>query len=280
MRLLDIRRNNCYIANDVGLSNILYRERSKELTRRKPVERTRRTVVGTTLVCSELPTKVGERKERMTAIETFLVFAVTAFDLTVVSGSIRPNELVLNAQSEGSYFKKRRDVALACRETIGKLEAVVCLNTFNRYTSPRVPSNEFLKKIGRRVCALFTVRCQEAKSGKLIYSGVLIQSKLRIGNTASWNNFDIHLYSLPRISHLLVRFWYITLFSLFLFEHTKPFHDTIQDFRSAGIASIFQAMPQLDHSQIGISTAHILNKLYFIWRMLRWMVFWTFRLRL
>ena len=264
----------------VGLSNILYKERSKELTRRKPVERTRRTVVGTTLVGSELPTKVGERKERMAAIETFLVFAVTAFDLTVVSGSIRPNELVLNAQPEGSYFKKRRDVTLACRKAIGELKAIVGLNTFNRYPSPLVPSNEFLKKIGRRVCALFRVRRQEAKSGELIYSGVLIQSKLRIGNTASWNNFDIHLYSLPRISHLLVRFWYITLFSLFLFEHTKPFHDTIQAFRSAGIASFFQAMPQLNHSQIGIAVTHILDKLQFVRSVFRRVVLRTFGLGL
>ena len=62
---------------------------------------------------SELPTKVGERKERMAAIETFLVFAVTALNFPVMSGSIGANELVLNTQSEGSYFKKRRDVALA-----------------------------------------------------------------------------------------------------------------------------------------------------------------------
>ena len=157
------------------MSNILYRERSKVLTRRKPVERSRGAVVGSTLVGSELPTKVGERKERMAAVETFLVFAVASFDLAIVSGRIGANELVLNAQSEGGCFKKRRNVALACRETIGKLEAVVCLNTFNRYASPLVPSNKFLKKIGRRVCALFTVRCQEAKSGELIYSGVLIQ---------------------------------------------------------------------------------------------------------
>ena len=145
-------------AKNVGLSNILYRERSKELTRRKPVERTRRAVVGTTLVGSELPTKVGERKERMAAVETFLVFAVASLDLAVVSWRIGTNELVLNAQSEGGCFKKRRNVALACGEAIGKLEAVVSLDTFDHYSTPLVPCNEFLKKIGRRVCALFRVR--------------------------------------------------------------------------------------------------------------------------
>ena len=107
----------------------------------------------------------------MVAIETFLVFAVTAFDLTVVSGSIGTNELVFNTQSDGSCFKKCRDIARTCGEAIGELEAIVGLNTFNRYDSPLVPSNEFLKKIRRRVCALFRVRCQKAKSGKLIYSG-------------------------------------------------------------------------------------------------------------
>ena len=210
---------------------------------------------------SELPTKVCKRKERMAAVEAFLVFAVATFNLAIVSGSIGTNELVLNAQSEGGCFKKRRNVALACREAIGKLETIICLNTFNRYASPLVPSNEFLKEISRRECALFRVRCQEAKPGKLIYSGVLIQFKLWIGNAASWNNFDIHLYPLPRICHLFVRFWSITFLSLFLLEHSKPFHDTIQAFRSAGIASFFQTMPQFDHSQIGITAAHILNKL-------------------
>ena len=133
----------------VGLSNILYSERSKELTRRKPVERTRWTVVGTTLVGSELPTKVGERKEGMTAIETFLVFAVAALNFPVMSGSIRPNEFVLNAQSKGVCFEKRRDVALACRKAIGKLEAIVSLDTFDCYPSPLIPSNEFQEEIGR-----------------------------------------------------------------------------------------------------------------------------------
>ena len=41
---------------------------------------------------------------------------------------LRPNELALTAQPEGSCFKKRRNVELACGKAIGELETIVGLN--------------------------------------------------------------------------------------------------------------------------------------------------------
>ena len=54
---------------------------------------------------SELPDKVVERVKGVGTIEAFLIFAVAAFDFTVMSGRIRTNELMSDAQFSGGDFK-------------------------------------------------------------------------------------------------------------------------------------------------------------------------------
>ena len=61
------------------------------------MKRTHRTVVGATLVGSELPTKVGERVETVRVVEEFLVFSVAALDLAIVTRRIRTDQLVADA---------------------------------------------------------------------------------------------------------------------------------------------------------------------------------------
>ena len=56
-----------------------------------------RKFVAVSLVGSELSTKVVEREEGMLVVETLLVFPVTAFDLAVVAGRVRADELVADA---------------------------------------------------------------------------------------------------------------------------------------------------------------------------------------
>ena len=61
------------------------------------MEGAHRKFVAVSLVGSELPTKVVERVEGMLAVETFLVFPVAAFDLAVMAGRIRPDQLMPDA---------------------------------------------------------------------------------------------------------------------------------------------------------------------------------------
>ena len=91
----------------VGLSNILDREGREPLPGRQPGKRTHGSGVACTLVGSELPTKVGEGIETADSVEAFLVFAMTAFDLTVVAGRVRADELVMNAQLSSGLLEQR-----------------------------------------------------------------------------------------------------------------------------------------------------------------------------
>ncbi len=75
----------CASYNFVGLSNILYSARSKTISRGSPLQGSHRSAVAASLVPSELGTKVFEGVEAVGGVETFLVFAVTAFDLAVVT---------------------------------------------------------------------------------------------------------------------------------------------------------------------------------------------------
>lgn len=85
------------------------------------------------MVGSELPTKVGEGPEAVSCIETFLILAVAAFDLTIVTRGVGTNEFVTNAEFSGGGFKQRWDVAFGIGKTVGKFKAVVRLNTFHSH---------------------------------------------------------------------------------------------------------------------------------------------------
>ena len=120
---------------------------TKELAGREPVKRAHGKAVAAILVGSELPTKIGERVEGMGVVETFLVFAVAAFHLAVVPWGVRADQLVTDAFAGQRCFKQSRNIALAVREAVGKLKAVVCLNALDLNPLPFVPKDSTLGKI-------------------------------------------------------------------------------------------------------------------------------------
>ncbi len=62
---------------------------------------------------------------------------------------------------------------------------------------------------------------QKARTGKLVNSGILEQAKLWIRDTASGNDFHIHLDTLPGIGHLLIGLWCIGLLCLLAPAHRR-----------------------------------------------------------
>ena len=56
-----------------------------------------RKFVAVSLVGSELPTKVVEGIERVLVVKAFLIFAVAAFHLAVMTRGVRTNQLVADA---------------------------------------------------------------------------------------------------------------------------------------------------------------------------------------
>ena len=157
----------------------------------------------------ELFFEVLQGVERMARIETLLVLAVAALDLTIVSGSVGTDQLMPNFQFFGSLLKKGREVPLTVGKAVGKLKAVVSLNTFHFNPLAGIPLGQPFQEVCGGVSRLLRIGSQETKSGKLVNGGVLEQTQLWVGNTATRYDFYVHLDSLAGIGHLLIRFGFV-----------------------------------------------------------------------
>lgn len=83
------------------MSNIL----DRELARRKPAKRPHGEIVGAAVVDGKLLGEVDQGKERVGRIEAFLVLAVAAFDLAVVTRCIRTDQFVPDTQLGSGILK-------------------------------------------------------------------------------------------------------------------------------------------------------------------------------
>ena len=185
----------------------------KEVNRRKPAEGPHRKVAGTTVVVQ------GE--ESVIGVKTFQVFPVSAFRLAAMSGCVRTDKFMLDAQLGGSLLKRGQDIPLAVGEAVSKFKAVVGLATFHTDTPAGIPLRQPSQKVRRGVSRPLRLGGQEAEPGKLVNSCILEQAKLRIRDTAAGDDLHIRLDFFSRTSHLLVRFRHISLFLLLLWEHPQ-----------------------------------------------------------
>ena len=197
----------------------------------------------------------------MAGIEAFLILAVAALHLAVVARRVGPDQLVTDAQLGGSFLEQCGQIALAVGETVGKLETVVRLDTLHFYASAGVPRPQPAQEVRRGIGGLLRVGRQETQPRELVDGGVLEQAKLRICDTAARNDLDIHLHTLARIGHLLVRLWLVRIFGLFGRKQPHFAHDTEQTLWAAGVAALPQTVPQLDHAQRWVAVAHIADEL-------------------
>ena len=220
---------------------------------------------------SKLFVKVSQREERVDRIEAFLVFPVAAFHFSVMPWGVRTDELVPDAKISGSLLKKGLDIPFTVGKAVCKFKTVVGLDAFHADALAGIPLDQAFQEVGGGVGGLLRIGGQETEPGELINGGVLEQVQLRVSNAAAGNYFHINLDPFSRIRHLLVRFWRISLFLLLLWEHPQLTHDPEQALGSAGVAALFQAVPQLYQAKLWITAAHIPDQLQLRFGMLIWM---------
>ena len=158
--------------------------------------------------------KVRQRKERMERIKSFLVFPMAALHFAVMSGRVRANELMADSQVGSGFLKKGGDVSMTVGKTISKFKTVISLDTFHMDTLAGIPLHQPFQEVSRGIGGLLRISRQETKPGELVNGGILEQASLRICDTAARDDLHIHLHPFSRMSHLLVRFWRISLFLL------------------------------------------------------------------
>jgi len=205
--------------------------------------------------------KVIQGVKAAAGIEAFLVLAVTSLHFTVVARCIGADELVPDTQLGGGGLKQSRDIPFAVGEAIGKFKAVIRLDAFHADPSAGIPLEQLFQKIRGGIGRLLRVGGQEAQAGELVNGGVLKQAEFRVGNTVAGDHLHIHLDTLAGIGHLLVGLWLAGRFLLFRREQPQLSHYPEQALRAAGVAALSQPVPQLHHTQLGISPTHVPDQL-------------------
>ena len=247
------------IRASVGLSNKL----DRELKRREPSKRTHGEVVGAAIVGSKLFCEVVRRVKAVAGVKAFLVLPVAVSYFAVVAWRVGADELVSDFQCDSSGLKQGRQIVFAVGESVGKLEAVICLDTFDPDPPACIPLEQLFQEVSGGICRLFGISGKEAQASELVNSGVLKQAELRIRDTPAGNHFHIYLNALAGIGHLLIRLGRVCFLLPGHRKQTKFAHDPEQALRAAGIAAPAQPMPQLHHTEVWIAAAHVTNQFYF-----------------
>lgn len=110
-------------------------------------------------------------------------------------------------------------------------------------------------------------------AGVFIDGGILIKafSFCFIDQTGGRNEFDIDLYPLPRIFHLLIRLWDVFGIGKFLSHDTLLFEETVETGDGAFITTLHEFDPENDQSGMRIASAHIPDQFNLVRSMLVWM---------
>ena len=220
---------------------------------------------------SELLCEIVQRIECVAGIETFLVLTVAALHFAVVPRRIWTNELMPNTKFGSRPLKQCQQIAFTVGITVGELEAIVRLDTFHLDPTARIPRGQSAQEIGRGIGGLLRIGGEEPQTSELVDGGVLEQPQLRIRDAFPRHDLHIHLHALSGMGHLLVRLWFVCVFRLFGGKQAHFAHDTEQALRTAGIAALPQAVPELDHAQGWISAAHVADELQLGLCVLVWM---------
>ncbi len=147
------------------------RERKKDFFRRTPTEWAHGKIIVDSVPDSKLHLEVVEGKELVEGIEVFVVFAVTALDLTVMPGSERFNAFVMNTKAIERYFKERFLVGALRVEAVCKLGAIVCLDALN---SIRKAFHTMLNELRGRIRIMLFEGFQVTKTAVFINECVLV----------------------------------------------------------------------------------------------------------
>ncbi len=115
---------------------------------------------------------------------------------------------------------------------------------------------------------------QIAETAVFVEEGVLIIPAFfgsSTDQTALGNEFDINLYPLARILHLLIRFW--DIFRVWqLLRHLSAFtQEAVQPRNGACVTPQPQLYPEYHQTGVWIPAAHILNEFNLIGPVLVWM---------
>jgi len=99
---------------------------------------------------------------------------MAAFDLAIVTRRVGADELVDDTEFSDCTLKQGRKITLRIRETVGKLEAIVGLDTLDLDAFSSKGLDNLSKEVSGGEGALFRISPQDAVTGIFINGGILV----------------------------------------------------------------------------------------------------------
>lgn len=203
----------------------------------------------------------------MRSIKPLVVLPVAALHFTVMPWCIGTNYLVLNPMLSQTHLEKGGLIPVGS-EPIGKFGAIVRLDALNR------AGEGFYKvfhKEGRRIGTVFLKCLHKTPPGILINGSILEEMFANypaVYKAGRGNKFHIHLYTLPRMIHLLIRFWDIFGVRWVDCHNALFFEEAVESSKGSGITTLPEFNPENNKTCMGVTPAHIGNKLNLVRGML------------
>lgn len=190
----------------------------------------------------------------MRGIEALIVLSVAALHLPVMPWRIGADHFMPYPMFLQAFLKKGWFIPVG-GEAVGKFCSIIRLDAFDR-TGKSL--NKVFHELCGRIGAVFLKSFYKAPSGVLIYGGILeklFSDHLAVFQTGRGNKFDIHLDTLSRILHLLIRFGNIFGIGRMDGHHVLFFEEAVKAGDGAGISSLAEFDPEDDKTGMRVSAA-------------------------
>jgi len=209
----------------------------------------------------------------MGGIEPLIVLPVAALHLAVMPWRIGADYLVPDAMLLQTHLEKGGLIPVGGK-AVGKFGAIVRLDALN---GAGEGFHKVFHKQGGGIGAVLLKGFHKAPLGILIYGGILEElfaDHPAVDKAGRGDEFYIHLDTLSGMIHLFIGFGDILGVRGMDSHHALLFEETVQAGNGTGIAALHELDPENDKTGVGITSAHIGNKLDFFRGMLVRMVVW------
>lgn len=203
----------------------------------------------------------------MSGIEPFIVFPMAAFHFSVMSGRIRPDQLVLDAVAFQMYLKEG-GLVLVGSKAVGKLWPVVRLDAFN---GNRECFHQVFHEHGGGISAVFLKCLHKPPSGVFVNGSVLEEmftDNLAVDEAGRGDELHIDLDTLSRVIHLLIGLWDIFRVRRMDSHNALSAEEPVKAGNGAGVAALGEFDPENDKSGMRVAPAHVRDESDLIWGML------------
>ena len=203
----------------------------------------------------------------MSGIEPFIVFPMAAFHFSVMSGRIRPDQLVMDAVAFQMYLKEGGLISVGSK-AVGKLGPIVRLDALN---GKGKRFHQVFHEHGGGIGAVFLKGLHKPPPGVLINGGILekmLTNNLAVDEAGRGDEFHINLDTLSRVIHLLIGLWDIFRVRRMDSHDALSAEEAVKAGNGAGVTALGEFAPENDKPGMRVAPAHVKDEFDLIWGML------------